>query len=54
MDISLERVDEILLKHNFETSSLIVMLQEIQAEGIRFREGRDGRNKRGLRRKRNP
>ena len=32
MDITLDRVDDILLKHNFEASSLIVMLQEIQAE----------------------
>ena len=32
MDITLDRVDEILLKHQFEASSLIAMLQEIQTE----------------------
>lgn len=30
MDISLNEVDEILLKHNFDGSSAIAMLQEIQ------------------------
>jgi NADH-quinone oxidoreductase subunit E len=32
MDITLDRVDEILAEHNYDASSLIVMLQEIQAE----------------------
>jgi NADH-quinone oxidoreductase subunit E len=32
MDISTERVDEILQKHDFDESSLIAILQEIQAE----------------------
>jgi NADH-quinone oxidoreductase subunit E len=32
LDISLERVDEILLEHNYEQSALIAMLQDIQQE----------------------
>jgi NADH-quinone oxidoreductase subunit E len=32
MDISRERVDEIMLAHNFEQSALITMLQQIQLE----------------------
>ncbi len=32
MDISLQKVDEILLKYNFDEASLIAMLQEIQEE----------------------
>ena len=32
MDISLQKVDEILLKYNFDSSSVIAMLQEIQDE----------------------
>jgi NADH-quinone oxidoreductase subunit E len=32
MDISTERVDEILQRHDFDESSLIAVLQEIQAE----------------------
>jgi NADH-quinone oxidoreductase subunit E len=32
MDISLQKVDEILLKYNFDSSSVIAMLQEIQNE----------------------
>jgi NADH-quinone oxidoreductase subunit E len=31
MEISLQKVDEILLKYNFDSSSVIAMLQEIQA-----------------------
>ena len=32
MDISLERVDEILLEHNYDRSALIAMLQQVQQE----------------------
>lgn len=32
MDISLKRVDEILLEHNYDQSALIAMLQQIQQE----------------------
>jgi NADH-quinone oxidoreductase subunit E len=32
MEISLQKVDEILLKYNFDSSSVIAMLQEIQGE----------------------
>lgn len=32
LDISLERVDEILLEHNYDQSTLIGMLQQIQHE----------------------
>lgn len=31
MDISLQKIDEILLKYNFDKASVIAMLQEIQA-----------------------
>jgi len=32
LDISLKRVDEILLEHNYDQSALIAMLQQIQQE----------------------
>ena len=32
MDITLDRVDEILLKHNFDESAVTAMLQQIQEE----------------------
>lgn len=32
MDISLKRVDEILLEHNYDQSALIAMLQHVQQE----------------------
>jgi NADH-quinone oxidoreductase subunit E len=32
LDISLERVDEILLEHNYDRSALIAMLQKVQQE----------------------